>query len=168
MRIKTHAWLASYFETTPTYIQQMLQNEIATTYLLVWPVYEQMLFGGFMKKGDIQAIAQTYAPYYQELNVDASVHHFHSRYQDSRRLRNLQHKDQFSALSNILTQNVADLSDEEKLVLMIYVVYRYRNNIFHGNKGIESWSHYSVQIEQCLDFMMSILDCAERHKGEIV
>ena len=62
---------------------------------------------------------------------------------------------------------MADLSDEEKLVLMIYVVYRYRNNIFHGNKGIESWSHYTSQIELYLDFMMSILDCAEKHKGEI-
>ena len=167
MNKKAHTWLATYFETTPNYIQEMLKDENATTYLLVWPVFEQMLFSGFMKKTDIPTVAQKYAPYYQELNIETSVQHFHNRYQDHNKLRNLQHNDSFACVSSILAQNAANLSDEDKLTFMLYVVYRYRNNIFHGNKGIESWSSYTTQIELCLNFMMTILDCTEKHKGEI-
>lgn len=168
MNAKARRWLASYFETTPKSIEDMLKNENATTYLLIWPVFEQMLFGGFMKKGDIQPVAQKYAPYYQELGVDVYVQHFHNRYQDHTRFRHLKHSDNYPCVDKMLAQNITDLTDEEKLTLVIYVVYRYRNNIFHGNKGIESWSCYTTQIEMCLNFMMSILDCAEKHKGEVV
>ena len=161
------AWLASYFETTPKYIAEMLKDEKATTYLLVWPIFEQMLFDGLMTKSKIEAIAKKYAPYYTEIDKELSAKHFHDRYQDSRTYHNLRHKENYSYVSDILLKTYSDLNSEEKLGLLIYVVYRYRNNIFHGNKGIESWSSYTAQIERCMNIMMSLLDCAEMHKGEV-
>lgn len=167
MSIQTRTWLASYFQTTTKFVDEMLKDEKATTYLLVWPIFEQKLFNGFMKQVDIQSAASKYAVYYGELNADVAVQHFHDRYQDSRRYKNLRHNDSATYITKILSQKIADLSNEDKLVLLIYVVYRYRNNIFHGNKGIASWSNYTTQINLCLDFMMAMLDCAEKHKGDI-
>ena len=168
MSIQTRTWLASYFQTTTKIVDEMLKDENATTYLLVWPLFEQRLFNGFMRQAEITTVANKYAAFYSELNVDDAVKHFHDRYQDSGRYKNLRHTDKAAYVTKILSQKVTDLSEEDKLVLLIYVVYRYRNNIFHGNKGIKSWSGYTTQINFCLNFMMTMLDCAENHKGEIV
>lgn len=167
MNQEVRTWLATYFQTTSTYVEETLKDEQATSYLLIWPIFEQKLFGGFMLKKNISAAAQTYAQYYHELNADASAAHFHNRYQDTTKYRNLKHTDTYAPVDTILGKIFSDLSEIEKVELMIYVVYRYRNNIFHGNKGIASWSKYTSEIKLCMDFMMSLLDCAERHKGEI-
>ena len=79
MSIQTRTWLASYFQTTTKFVDEMLKDEKATTYLLVWPIFEQKLFNGFMKQVDIQSAASKYAVYYSELNADAAVQHFHDR-----------------------------------------------------------------------------------------
>lgn len=55
------------------------------------------------------------------------------------------------------------ITSEDKLALMFYVVYRYRNNIFHENKGIMSWTQDTEQIEKCISFMI-IIDCANKYK----
>ena len=80
MSIQTRTWLASYFQTTTKFVDEMLKDEKATTYLLVWPIFEQKLFNGFMKQVDIQSAASKYAVYYGELNAYVAVQHFHDRY----------------------------------------------------------------------------------------
>lgn len=168
MNKKVITWLATYFQTTSDYVDQMLKDEQATSYLLVWPIFEQKLFAGFMRGRDISDAAKNYAPYYQELDVDESAAYFHDRYQDNTKYRNLAHGDKRKSVDTVLAKSFTSVTELEKMELLIYVVYRYRNNIFHGNKGIQSWSSYKTEIQFCMDFMMSLIECAEKHKGELV
>ena len=155
-------WLASYFETNSNKVDQMLENQLATTYLLIWPIMEQRLFEGFMKKEKIESAADMYKGYYMKMNANLNplVKYFHERYQDKDCYRRLKHGDEYTGkFDAIVKKKFTTLDYKEKLMLMFYVVYRYRNNIFHGSKGILSWAQYSEQIDKCIEFMMIIVDC---------
>ncbi len=61
----------------------------------------------------------------------------------------------------LLAKSVNRLSDAESVFLLSFVVYRFRNNIFHGNKGVNSWLSYTEQIELCIRSMMAFVNHAE-------
>ena len=60
MREQVYAWLVRYLSSeeenskdkkmTPKDIQQLLKNENATLFLMIWSIMEQKIFDGFMKK----------------------------------------------------------------------------------------------------------------------
>lgn len=47
---KVYYWLATRYQTDNDSIKRMLDNQVATVYLLIWPIMEQEIFSGFMKK----------------------------------------------------------------------------------------------------------------------
>lgn len=155
----TTEWLANYFETTERYINEMMRDEKATSFLLIWPIFEQTVFGGFCQSKKLKLYAGKLEPYIDELDIDSMMLHFHNRYQNKNHYHHLCHQDKNVAISNMLKSSVTQLSDEDKIYFLLYVVYRYRNNIFHGNKGIKSWSHYTKEINYCMGFMMNVIDC---------
>ena len=156
-------WLAKIYSTDSNLIIDLLECQMATTYLLIWPVMEQNLFSGFMKHECIESTANRYAPYYEDLSIEEDVKYFHERYQNGRIYRNLKHGNYKTEIDSIINKNYDMLTKKEKLQLMLFVVYRYRNNIFHGSKGLNSWLQYSNQIEKCISFMMKIVDCHEKN-----
>ena len=141
MELETHVrqWLAKHFDTEEEQIEQMLKTELATTYLLIWPIMEQGLFGGFMQKAKIKDVAAKFEQYYSEIDTKEAAKHFHTRYQDKNHYRNLKHYDEYPSVDETIKKQFDETNCHERLELLLYVVYRYRNNIFHGNKGIESW-----------------------------
>ena len=156
-------WLAKYFNTEEERIKQILKTQLATTYLLIWPIMEQALFKGFMKKNDIERVATKLESYYSKLDAEESARYFHDRYKDKNLYRNLKHGNDCPKINRIISKSFEDTSSYERLMLLLYVVYRYRNNIFHGNKGISSWTRYGKEINLCIRFMMNIVDCSKEH-----
>lgn len=49
---------------------------------------------------------------------------------------------------------------------MTYIVYRYRNNMFHGNKGLESWLQFEEQIKDCITVMKKLTVLPDKKDGE--
>ena len=157
------SWLAEHFKTSEKEIDKLLKCQTATLYLLIWPVMEQRLFSGFMKQNEILNAAKKYSPYYEQLSIDSDVEYFFYRYQKPNLYRHLKHGRYFCDTDKILKKEYYQLTSVEKLQLMFFVVYRYRNNIFHGSKGIESWIQYSEQIKKCIVFMTKIVDCQKKN-----
>ena len=101
----------------------------------------------------------------EEIEVDAEgdleeeILHFHERYQDKRKYRNLKHKDpDYQVANSVLSKEISEVSGEDQIAFLIYVIYRYRNNMFHGNKRLDSWIQYRQQIEYCTNAMIKIID----------
>ncbi|MBO4635871.1 MAG: hypothetical protein J5685_01875 [Clostridiales bacterium] len=158
-------WLASHYGTDEGSMKEVLKTERATTYLLIWPVFEQELFGGFMMCKDIPAKATEYQTLVTSDHIDEMAIHFHKRYKDSENKRHLLHDQKNNPLfDSIINKEYDDLSIEDKVVLLLFVSYRYRNNIFHGNKNVRTWKNYTTEIDYCLDFMMMLLDSYTRGK----
>lgn len=173
MNTQINSWLARRLPTeggTPSIgqIDDLLKNEMATSFLLVWPIFEQKIFGGYLKHNkntdDVAKAAQKYSKFFPKIDADDISEHFHDRYQDVSNYRHLRHNEDDPKIKAILDKPYLDLNNEEKMHLVLYVVYRYRNNIFHGNKGIFSWLQFTKQIEYCIQFMMKMIDQVESGK----
>lgn len=153
-------WLASYFNTNDIQIREMLDSQLATSFLMIWPIMENKVFGGFFKSIKISDFVDNHYLRYEEFVTENGVKHFYNRYKDKNKLRNLCHSDRFckNSVKLIIEKDYNDLSNKEKLTLMLFVVYRFRNNIFHGNKGIKAWRNYTTEINFCINFMMKVID----------
>src|SRR5439155_25938515 len=87
--------------------------------------------------------------------------HFHDRYQNSERYRQLTHGQVCERAQRLLGSRLASLSPEDTIFFVSFVVYRFRNNMFHGNKGVRSWLNYGPQILLCIAAMQSFVSHAE-------
>ena len=151
-------WLAEYYDIGRQDVDNILKDEKATSYLLVWSIFEQDIFKGFMKACDIITVSKTFERWYSDLDVDDIAKSFHSRYQNNDNYRHLFHDADNGNFKEIINKSFTDLSGDEKLIMLFFVSYRYRNNIFHGNKKVLAWTRYTKQIEDCLYFMTNIID----------
>lgn len=156
--------LADCYETDIANIDKAFKSQTATMYLLIWPTLEKVLFDRYAKYEKIEEVADKYQEFYAEMEIEQDVRYFYDRYQDKEKYRQLRHSRYgYEEISDILNKRYELLSLKEKLQLMLFVVYRYRNNIFHGSKGLESWIRYSLEIEKCLLFMAKIISCHTKH-----
>lgn len=160
------AWLADQFQTPKWNIKDMLKTQNATVYLLIWPIMEQTVFDGFMQGKNIDPSAEKLGPYFDELMAEDKAQYFHDRYQDPEKYRKLTSSKKYKSMERVIQKDYTELSGEEKVVLLMTTVFRYRNNIFHGNKAIDDWTKYSREIEYCTEFMMSVVDVYKKHFGK--
>ena len=64
-------------------------------------------------------------------------------------------------LKGILATKFDALSDYQRIFMLLFVVFRFRCNIFHGNKGVESWLKYKEQIRFCIEVMQSLISLTQ-------
>lgn len=160
------SWLASSLSTSQTNIDNIMHEEKATTYLWVWSVFEQKVFSGFVKRDDLKSKSIEISVHYALLGLDDIIYKFHKRYQDNDNFQHLKHSEKGESIEPQLSKDFPALTCDEKLYIALYVAYRYRNNIFHGNKGVLSWVHFTEQINDCITVMMKITDITNRKRGD--
>ena len=160
-------------------IQDMLRNQTAISYLLIWPILEQRQFDGFMDVESILSASKKLGQYYNKellTDLDDIVKYFFDRYNINKGLNNEYYKalqpngtvpPEIKAILKNKYYSSLSLFPEKKVMLLLFVIYRYRNNIFHGNKSIERWLDYKKQINYCLFGMMKIADCM-KHNNIII
>ena len=156
--IELYSWLAKKYEASEEQIKEVLKNEKASSFLIIWSIFEQKCFEGFFRKDKICSFSQIHFTLIQDPMLSNIAKDFYERYQDKTKYQKLRHGDVYLTADEILTKKYDTLSQQEQFTLLLYVIYRFRNNIFHGNKNVMSWLRSSGQIEQCLKCMMIILD----------
>lgn len=164
MSIEVKNWLAQYYDVTKETIGDVLKDEKATSYLLVWGIFEQIIFNGYMRINEIQTVSGKFENYYVNLDVDDIAQKFHSRYQDNNNYRHLVHGQDNANFRSIIGKQFEDVTEKEKLAMLFYIVYRYRNNIFHGNKNVKAWTRYTEQIQDCITFITAIIDLNKKEQ----
>ena len=162
MNVCAKNWLAKHYNTSIQHIDNLLKDEKATSYLLIWSVFEQEIFDGYMRIKDIKSVSVEFAKYSSVLGVDNIAEKFHIRYQNHNNYKHLIHDQDYAYFKAIIDKSFADISQIEILEMLFFIVYRYRNNIFHGNKKVLAWTQYTEQIEDCLAFITKILDLNEK------
>lgn len=161
-------WLGNLLKQNEQEVQRLLNNESALHFLLAWSLFESKCFGGNLKASMLDEFAKTLANV-QEATfapLKKPAEHFHSRYQNSRKLSNLMPKDTtpqavVAQFKECLSVPFDRLSRAQTIFLVAVVVYRFRNNIFHGAKGVSSWLKYNEQICLCVRSMQAFISHAE-------
>jgi hypothetical protein len=156
-------WFAMYLGQQPSQVRCLLRNGMATRFLIAWSLFESKCFDGFVKIDQLSNFAKEIS---DENGFSRSVfeeagRHFHDRYQDGDRLHHLLHGQEVKGLGEILGKQFEELTDDELLFMLLVVVYRFRNNIFHGNKGVDTWLQYQTQIETCTSIMQNLITFRE-------
>lgn len=153
-------WLASYLCQEESQVATLLNNRTATRFLIAWSIFESDCFDRFFQFKNLndysKKVVET-SGCQRESFADA-LRHFHARYQEPRRYNNLMHEQKSPELKQILEKHVETLTPSEGIFLLVAVIYRYRNNIFHGNKGVSSWLQFRKQIDWCTKIMQELID----------
>ena len=164
---KVTEWLARQFDTKHWNVTDLLRTQNATVYLLIWPIMEQKLFDGFMQAKKIDSFSEKMGEYFNEMDAEHKVRYFYNRYQDKEKYRRLTDSKNYPSMEEVLAKEYDALTGRDKMVIMMTTVYRYRNNIFHGNKAIGEWNKYSKEIKYCIEFMMSVVDVYKSFFGDV-
>jgi len=156
-------WLAGLLGQDVADVRALTTNRTALQFLLAWTLFESKCFAGFLKKNMIGHFASRLANVeaFDTNSVREAIAHFHERYQDPDRYRNLMHQQRSPKLEGIFRKSLGDLTEADKLFLLLFVIYRFRNNMFHGNKKIQSWLRYTPQIDYCVCSMQQIISHKE-------
>lgn len=163
MNKKVREWLATALETEQKNVENIVKDEKATTYLFVWSIFEAKIFNKSCKQNKLTLAADLLERYYSELGVEEISKRFYQRYRDRTKFRQLMHGQKIPTFESILKEEFENLTEKEKCILLLFVAYRYRNNIFHGNKGVLAWTKYTEQINDCITVMMKMVDVWINH-----
>jgi hypothetical protein len=157
------SWLASYLGEKKSEVSLLIRDRTALDFLISWSIFESDCFSGFCKLDEIKSysVKLVESAKYRTGSISRYVEHFHERYQQNKLYKNLMHKQKCKNAEIILSKKINDLEENEKVFLLVLVVYRYRNNIFHGNKGVSSWLAYKEQIKMCCEVMHHFIGMSE-------
>lgn len=154
-----NSWLACYLQQSEEEVIKLLEDKTATQFLIAWSLLERECFKGFAKLEDINDVAVKKAKdqkfFIKEL--DELVRDFHVRYQNKDKYRQLIHKQKIPQMDKLKQKDFSEFSSSDKIFFALIVVYRYRNNIFHGNKGVDSWLEYKECILKCIEMMQLLI-----------
>lgn len=151
------AWFATMSGTKENEVQKILDNDFALHFLIAWSLFESKCLSGFAKADGLKKFALKVSTDSLWSAVGEIARHFHSRYQDSEIWKNLVHKEKRDDVLQLIGRSFDDLKQHEGIYVLLFVIYRYRNNMFHGNKGAGSWLRYRKQIELCTRAMQEIM-----------
>jgi hypothetical protein len=152
-------WFASYLHQDESQVELLLRDKTAMRFLIAWSIFESKCFEGFAKINKLSNFAKQLSEsrHFDFSALHETVAHFHNRYQDKQRYKNLMHDQRSVELEEILLKKLSDLGTYDITLMLLIVIYRFRNNIFHGNKGVQSWLVYREQINLCINAMQSFI-----------
>ncbi len=166
--IRFEQWLATLLAQPETEVRRIVQDPTALHFLITWSLFESKCFAGFVTKIGIEPFAKRLNDERFDSDLIAPhAAHFHARYQDPDRYRNLMHGQTSNKLDTVIRSPKDQMVAEDLIFLVAFVVYRFRNNMFHGNKRVQSWLGYREQIGLCTDAMQIFISHAEARRPSL-
>jgi hypothetical protein len=160
--MKFEHWLGELLGESEHEVTYLLKDETALRFLIAWSLFEAKCFDGFVKLDGLDAFAcRLISESYDCATITDAARHFHQRYQDETKFQNLMYRQHSKRMSSLLQQQLGSLGPHDLVFLVALVTYRYRNNMFHGNKGVRSWLQYKTQIGLCTNVLQSFVSHAE-------
>lgn len=155
-------WFADILSQSRSQVHELLSDQTAIQFLIAWSIFESRCFAGYLKLADIETYAESCATSgFKTEQVSSHLLHFFQRYQDPNNRGRLWHQQKADRFHALVKRDVGTLSSAEWVYFAICVVYRFRNNIFHGNKGVWSWLQYADQISRCVVLMQAFISHEE-------
>lgn len=165
---KEHAdfsgWLAGLLDQDESAVRDLLKDQTALHFLITWSLFEAKCFGGRCSGIKVEQFPESVectAPVDRE-KIRAPAQHFHERYRDKVHYSHLMHDHASRRMDAVLKRSFPELTESDLLFIVALVAFRFRNNIFHGNKGVASWLRFQPQIKLCIMSMQHLTSHAEQ------
>jgi hypothetical protein len=132
-------------------------------YTLLWHLLEKEHFGRFFKVGEVAMfINKNIDEDFELTKYQSCIDYFKNRYLTNGvtnyrfgKLR-IVNEDRERLVADVLKGDIA--SPQEVIEVMVYIVSRYRNNLFHGEKNIIRIADQKRNFEIANEFLMKLMD----------
>lgn len=156
------AWYADLLGEREIEVRRLMNDRGAVRFLIAWSLFESRCFKDSANEREIRDLSSRIVREgFDDARLSEPMKHFHERYQDKSRLRHLLNKRLGEYLTELLGRPLGDLASSERVFVVLFVVFRFRNNIFHGTKGVQSWLQYGEQIRLCTEAMQAVITHVE-------
>jgi len=164
LKEKLQKFLADHYKLQDYEVKEFLDHIESFYLLLIWGIFEQKYFPGKNADifGSIKKMENNFTDdcYYNDFNN--IVLSLHDTFQDNTRWEKLDNeilskKEKFEVFTNICNKKKEELSDIEKIRFGLFIVYRYRNNIFHGLKEANNYKLYTKEIGNCVELLIAYM-----------
>ena len=164
-------WLGMVLNQSELEIRRTLNDDTALHFLIAWSLFEARCFEKYVQAKKLRDYAETVASQgFSATRLSPQFDHFYNRYCEQPRsktqLSNLLHDaerptDVGRAVRECLEKQKLKFTAADRIFLVCAVIYRFRNNMFHGSKGVQSWLRYKQEIELCTLAMQELILHAE-------
>ena len=135
-------------------------------FTLLWNLFEDIFCDKFCKTDKIISLLSKNRIEVLEQNtinskINSIFDYFMDRYKDNEKLEklNFNKKNHERDIKNkIQNKEVINLDFEEKIQIILFIIYRYRNNLFHGEKDMRYISYQNENFENANDFLMLFIE----------
>lgn len=154
---------------------QVSDSELVPIFAMFWCIYEKKIWNTNHRSLDYNNLNLFGEKLDRKIlnlenklkNLEEEFEHFKNRYFNS--------KDSDKYLKNFLNSNktsnietfkihfkkIKDNKEKDDIILktsfLAIIIFRYRNNIFHGNKSPFDWKNYNKEIQSCIKIMYEFL-----------
>ena len=140
-------------------INKSISNVDIIHFLLVWSNFETLIFDKYCRQSSIFDLNNS--SFNDSLQDDLGLYelYFIDRYKkDPIKFVTLgpENRNHSQVRNYIYKSNSCEKCT--RLHFLVYIVFRYRNNIFHGNKGSLEWFLYEEPIQKCTEIMLLLLE----------
>jgi hypothetical protein len=158
-------WMAKTLAMSKHDAGSLLENKQAFHFLIAWSLFETRCFETRLAFNKLKGFSNMVADRHPLVSELLSCHalHFHNRYKNGSLLKGLTNTDNQALrdLTNLVKKPFDRLCPSEIVFLVVAVVYRFRNNMFHGNKSVDTWWQYGEEMKLCIHSMQVLVsdDC---------
>ncbi len=151
------SWFAGICDTNEHEVAKILKEPFALHFLIAWSLFEAKCFNKEFKAAELKDFAQGIVRIGVHRDLAEIAAKFHARYQDQEKLKHLFREKADATITKLTQRSFEELQKAEVVHFLIYVIFRFRNNMFHGNKGAGSWLKYEEQIKDCTQALQIIV-----------
>ena len=160
-------WLGTILNESELEIRRTLNDETALHFLIAWSLFEARCFEKYVQAKKLRDFAENVASQgFSVVRLSLQFDHFYTRYCEQPRsksqLSNLLHDSEKAtdvgrAVRTCLAMEKQKFTEADRIFFVCAVIYRFRNNMFHGSKGVQSWLRYKQEIELCTTAMQELI-----------
>lgn len=159
-------WYASYLGQDEKEVAALLHDQLSVHFLLAASMLESICFAGKLSADKIHPYAQG-ADALTILDTPGTTNaaeYFHSHYRNEANYRDLMHEEKSAEFKKVIDTDYTSLTKADVVFLLLFVVYRFRHNVFNGGDGVRTWMQHHFEIELCTLVMQALISAAN-HKA---
>lgn len=157
--------ISSHLKCEEGHIKTVLKDENAVIFFILWTCVESKHFSTRADFDLLQLFSKEHYECFYNSNIksiEPTFDYFFNRYQNDTLRQNLLNCNARSKgkLNTFFAEIIAkpNTGKYEKVLFVLCIVLRFRNNIFHGVKKIEKWPNYNEPIGHCNTILSQLLN----------
>lgn len=162
------SWLGDILGQDQYQVRRLIKDPTGLHFLMAWSLFESKCCQGEFKAArHCNADALPHADSEERALLQSAGKFLHTRYQNETGRNSLApssvtNRKALDEFLRSLKKPVEALLDSEIIVLCVFVAARVRNNMFHGQKGIDDWLRDRDLIQTCTTILQVLVSAAER------